>query len=197
MVLAALNRARVGSIGPYVVVGLLVWLCVLKSGVHATLAGMVTALAVPVNGRYGDTPLARAEHALKPWVNFAILPAFAFVNAGVSLTGVTPASFAEPVAFGIAAGLVAGKAVGVFGAAWLMARLAGARLPIGATPLQFFAVCVLCGIGFTMSLFIGSLAFDGQSGDWETRVKLGVLGGSLVSALVGSALLLVSARRPA
>jgi NhaA family Na+:H+ antiporter len=189
VLLLALNRTRVVSIGPYVIVGLIVWVCVLKSGVHATLAGVVTALAIPLRRPDGGSPLQDAEHALHPWVAFAVLPMFAFVNAGVSLRGVTLATLGQAVPLGIAIGLVAGKAVGVFGAAWLVVRLAGASWPAGATLRQFFAVCVLCGIGFTMSLFIGTLAFDGQGPAYETQLKIGVLGGSLVAALIGVALL--------
>jgi NhaA family Na+:H+ antiporter len=198
-VLLALNRARVANIGPYVVVGLLLWLCVLKSGVHATLAGVIVGLAVPLRAPDGGSPLDTAEHALKPWVAFLVLPAFAFVNAGVSLAGVSLAALAHPVTLGIGVGLVVGKVVGVASACFLMVRLAGARLPAGASGRQFIAVCLLCGIGFTMSLFIGSLAFEGRGPDWETRVKLGVIAGSLVSALVGVLLLLkpVSALSPA
>mgnify|MGYP000629654803 CR=1 FL=1 len=120
----------------------------------------------------------------------AILPTFAFVNAGVSLEGVNLGTFAESVPLGIALGLVAGKAIGVFCASWLIVKLAGASLPAGASTRQFFAVCLLCGVGFTMSLFIGGLAFEGQDPAYETQLKLGVLGGSLVSALLGVALML-------
>ena len=188
--LFVLNRARVGAIAPYVIVGALVWLCVLKSGVHATLAGVITALAVPLRRADGSSPVEEAEHGLHPWVAFAILPTFAFVNAGVSLEGVNLGTFAESVPLGIALGLVAGKAIGVFCASWLIVTLAGASLPAGASTRQFFAVCLLCGVGFTMSLFIGGLAFEGQDPAYETQLKLGVLGGSLVSALLGVALML-------
>ena len=189
-VLVALNRARVTSLVPYVLVGALVWLCVLKSGVHATLAGVITALAVPMRRPDGSSPVEDAEHALHPWVAFLVLPTFAFVNAGVSLEGVTLATFGETVPMGIALGLVVGKAIGVFCASWLVVKLAGASFPAGASFRQFFAVCLLCGVGFTMSLFIGGLAFEGQGPVYETQLKLGVLGGSLVSALLGVALLL-------
>jgi NhaA family Na+:H+ antiporter len=191
--LVALNRAKVSSLGPYVIVGLLVWLCVLKSGVHATVAGVVTALAVPLRDREGRSPLAIAEDALHPWVAFAILPAFAFVNGGVVLAGITPPALLAGVPLGIAAGLVVGKAVGVFGASWLLMRLGGARLPEGSTWRQFFAIAVLCGIGFTMSLFIGGLAFENQPASYQTQVKLGVLAGSLLAAVAGSLLLLFPA----
>ena len=190
-VLFAMNRCRVTSVAAYAAVGLVVWVFVLKSGVHATLAGVATALAVPLVQRDGGSPLERAEHALHPWVAFVVLPMFAFVNAGVALQGVSLASLAEGVPLGIALGLVVGKAAGVFGAAWCLVRFTGARLPEGANARQLFGVCVLCGIGFTMSLFIGGLAFDGNAA-YETQVKLGVLGGSLVAALAGAALLAFS-----
>ena len=194
-VLWGLNRSRVMSIGPYVVVGLLIWLCVLKSGVHATLAGVIAALAIPLSDGKGGSPLRTAEHALHPWVAFAVLPLFGFVNAGVSLAGVSIQTLLSPVPAGIALGLLLGKATGVFGASWLLMRCTGASVPQGATERQFFAVCVLCGIGFTMSLFIGGLAFEGLGADLETQLKLGVLGGSLLSALLGVALLLTAPQR--
>jgi Na+:H+ antiporter, NhaA family len=193
-VLLVLNRCRVMSIGPYGVVGLLIWLCVLKSGVHATLAGVIAALAIPLSDRKGGSPLRTAEEALHPWVAFVVLPLFAFVNAGVSLRGVSVQTLLMPVPAGIALGLLLGKATGVFGASWLLLRFGGAALPQGSTWLQFFAVCVLCGIGFTMSLFIGGLAFEGQGPEIETQLKLGVLGGSLLSALLGVGLMLRALR---
>ncbi|HVV79976.1 MAG TPA: Na+/H+ antiporter NhaA [Pseudolabrys sp.] len=187
--LFALNRAGVRRADPYIGVGLLIWVCVLKSGVHATLAGVVTALAIPMRGRTG-TPLAGAlEHGLHPWVAFAVLPMFAFANAGVSLKGITPATLLEPVTLGIALGLIAGKAIGVYGASWLMIRLRLAAKPANATPRQHFGVCVLCGIGFTMSLFIGGLAFEGLDPSYETRVKLGVLTGSILAGALGTLVL--------
>ena len=193
--LFALNRARVMSLGPYVIVGLVVWVCVLKSGIHATLAGVVTALAVPMRNPAGGSPLEQAEHALHPWVAFLVLPMFAFANAGVSLQGVSLATLMQPVPLGIALGLVLGKAVGVFSASWLLVKLAGARFPAGASGVQFVAVCLLCGIGFTMSLFIGGRAFEGQDAAYETQLKIGVLCGSLVSAALGVGLLLLSQNR--
>ena len=193
-VLFAMNRARVMNLGLYVLVGLVVWLFVLKSGVHATLAGVVTALAVPlVNPNkhgHGKSPLKAAEHALHPWVAFGVLPVFAFANAGVSLQGVNLATFLQTVPLGITAGLLLGKAVGVFGAAWLMIRFTPARLPDQASWSQFFGVSVLCGVGFTMSLFIGGLAFEGQGAAFDTQLKLGVLMGSLLSGVLGTLILL-------
>ena len=194
VVLVAMNRARMMNIGLYVLVGLVVWLFVLKSGVHATLAGVVTALAVPLvnpnkNGQ-GKSPLKTAEHLLHPWVAFGVLPVFAFANAGVSLQGVSFATLLQTVPLGITAGLLLGKAIGVFGAACLMIRFTKARLPDQATWMQFFGVCVLCGVGFTMSLFIGGLAFAGQAAAFDTQLKLGVLMGSILSGVLGALILL-------
>lgn len=190
LMLVGLNRLKVMAIAPYVAVGLVVWLFVYKSGIHATLAGVVTALTIPLTNGRGGSPLKKAEHALHPWVAFAILPMFAFANAGVSLQGVTLATLLQTTPLGIAAGLLVGKAVGVFGASWLLVRFAGARVPTGASWLQFFGVCLLCGVGFTMSLFIGALAFEGQGADYETQVKLGVLCGSILSGIAGTLVLL-------
>ncbi len=189
-VLFLLNRMRVMSVSPYLVVGVLIWVCVLKSGVHATLAGVITALAIPVFRPDGSSPLQETEHALQPWVALAILPMFAFVNAGVSLRGLSLDTVFHPVSLGIGLGLTVGKAIGVFGAAWLLVRFGRAAFPADASQRQFFAVCVLCGIGFTMSLFIGSLAFAGLGPEFETRLKIGVLAGSMLSALIATTLLL-------
>jgi Na+:H+ antiporter, NhaA family len=199
-VLFAMNRAQVMNLGLYVLVGMVVWLFVLKSGVHATLAGVVTALAVPLvnpnkNGHGKSplkSPLKTAEHALHPWVAFGVLPVFAFANAGVSLQGVSFSTLLQTVPLGITAGLLLGKAVGVFGAAWLMIRFTPARLPDQANWMQFFGVCVLCGVGFTMSLFIGGLAFAGQGAAFDTQLKLGVLMGSVLSGVLGALILLRS-----
>jgi Na+:H+ antiporter, NhaA family len=193
--LVLLNRLRVMRVDLYVLVGLLVWVCVLKSGVHATLAGVITALAVPARNPEGGSPLQNVEHALHPWVVFVVLPVFAFCNAGVSLQGVTLATLLQPVPLGITLGLLVGKAVGVFGSTWLLVRSGVADRPAGATWWQVFGVSVLCGIGFTMSLFIGGLAFDGQGPGFELQLKIGVLGGSLLSGVAGSLLLVWAARR--
>lgn len=194
--LFALNRLRVMSVLPYLLVGAIIWVCVLKSGVHATLAGVATAFAIPLRGsEEGHSPLEVLEHALHPWVAFVVLPMFAFANAGVSVQGMSLATLTQSVPLGIAAGLVLGKAVGVFGSSWLLSVTTGAELPDGANRWQFFGVCVLCGVGFTMSLFIGGLAFEGQGPGYDTQVKLGVLGGSLIAGVLGTAILLRSERR--
>jgi len=190
LVLIALNRARVARVDVYVVVGLAIWVCVLKSGVHATLAGVITALAIPLRSADGGSPLQRLEHALHPWVSFLVLPMFAFANAGVSLEGVSFETLVEGVPLGIALGLVVGKALGIYGSGWLLFRRGTAELPAGASRRQFFGICTLCGIGFTMSLFIGGLAFEGFDDDYATRLRLGVLGGSLIAGTLGTALLL-------
>lgn len=195
LVLLALNRCRVTAIGPYAVMGLVIWVCVLKSGIHATLAGVVTALAIPMSDGKGGSPLAKAEHALHPWVTFLILPVFAFANAGVSLANVTPSTLMQAVPLGIVCGLLFGKAVGVFGASWLLVKFGGAQLPVNCRWIQFFGVCVLCGVGFTMSLFIGSLAFEGGDAALGAQLKLGVLLGSLLSTVVATLILVASEYR--
>jgi NhaA family Na+:H+ antiporter len=183
--LFALNRLGVTHLAPYAIVGAILWLCVLKSGVHATLAGVVTAFAVPLFGKkpMGPSPLHDTIHALHPFVAFVVLPVFAFANAGVSLAGVTPASLAQGIPLGIALGLIFGKSIGVSTAAFLAVRLGLARLPSDLTWRHIAGVACLCGVGFTMSLFIGSLAFTDPALVGE--VKLGVLAGSLVSAIAG------------
>ena len=188
-VLAAMNRIGVMRIAPYVLVGLVVWVCVLKSGVHATLAGVAVAFCVPLGGKRGGevSPLKDLEHMLHPWVAFGILPVFAFANAGVSLAGLSFADLLAPLPLGIAAGLFIGKQAGVFGFTYLGVRLGLFRLPQGTNLLHFYGVALLTGIGFTMSLFIGTLAFT--DGAFATEVRVGVIGGSVLSALLGFAVL--------
>lgn len=188
-VLFVLNRLRITRVDVYIVVGLLMWVCVLKSGVHATLAGVITALAIPMRDARGQSPLASIEHGLHPWVAYGVLPMFAFTNAGVVLDGVSFSTLMSPVPLGIGLGLVAGKAIGVFGAALLMVRSGLAQAPAHASTLQLLGVSMLCGIGFTMSLFIGGLAFAGLGPQFELQLKLGVLGGSLVAGVLGTWLL--------
>ena len=185
--LAVVGRLKPASSIPYVLLGVLLWYFVLKSGVHATLAGVATALAVPVTARNGDKLLEDMEHGLHPWVAFLIIPLFGFANAGVSLAGVSPADLLAPLPLGIAAGLVLGKQLGIAGFAWGAVKLGLARLPESVNWRQLHALSLLAGIGFTMSLFIGNLAFaDPATVD---AVKIGVLGGSLVAALSGYFLL--------
>ncbi|AWK87630.1 Na+/H+ antiporter NhaA [Azospirillum thermophilum] len=194
--LALLNRSGVRSLAPYLLLGLVLWVCVLKSGLHATLAGVALAFAIPLReGREDEekAPLNRLEHALHPWVAFFIMPVFALANAGVPLDGITPASLAEPIPIGILLGLFVGKQAGVGFAVWLTVRLGLAPLPAGASWVQFYGVAVLTGIGFTMSLFIGTLAFSDP--EHAVAVRLGVLSGSLLSALLGYVILRAAAVR--
>ena len=187
--LVALNRAGVTHIAAYAAVGVVLWFCVLKSGVHATLAGVITAFAVPLFGKtpMGPSPLHDTIHTLHPWVAFGVLPVFAFANAGVPLDGVTLASLAAPVPLGIALGLILGKPLGILAASALAVRLGIAQLPSELNWRLLAGASLLCGIGFTMSLFIGSLAFADPARIAD--VKLGVLLGSIVSGLFGYSLL--------
>jgi len=185
LALISLNRAGVVRIAPYVLVGAFVWVCVLKSGVHATLAGVVTALAIPLRGSGADaaSPLQETEHKLHPWVAFMVLPVFAFANAGVSFEGITPAGLLEPIPFGIALGLLLGKPLGILALSYLAVRTGLARLPQDVDWLQLAGVGCLAGVGFTMSLFIGGLAFE--TSQQLNAVRLGVLAGSLLSGTLG------------
>lgn len=193
--LLALNVCGVKSLTAYLLVGAVIWMCVLRSGVHATLTGILIAMAIPLDGERGRSPLRELEQALHPWVAFMILPVFAFANAGVSLTGISAATFLGGVPLGIALGLFAGKQAGVFGFAWLAIRLGWARLPEGSDWLMLYGVAVLTGIGFTMSLFIGSLAFEHGGFEFGAATRIGVLTGSLASALAGYSLLRFAFRR--
>ncbi len=183
--LIAVNLFRVTHVAAYLLLGIVLWVCVLKSGVHATLAGVITALAVPLKteDEGGHSLLRHLEHELHPWVVYAILPLFAFANAGVSFQGVGLYNFVEPVKLGISLGLFLGKQVGVFGLLWLCIHYGIAKMPEGASWPQLYGVSLLCGVGFTMSLFIGSLAFEHT--DFDTPIKIGVFTGSIVSAVVG------------
>jgi NhaA family Na+:H+ antiporter len=191
VVLVVLNLAGVRRIVWYVLVGLVLWVFVLKSGVHATLAGVALALAIPFEAKPGDeSPLIRLEHELAPWVAFGILPVFGFANAGLSFAGLSFSSLLEPVPLAIAAGLFFGKQIGVFGSTALVIRAGGAELPANADWVTLWGTSILTGIGFTMSLFIGTLAF-GES-DVEAVMRLGVLVGSALSGIAGAAVLTLS-----
>lgn len=186
--MALLGRLRVGQPWPYVVLALACWYAVLHSGVHATIAGVLAAIAIPFRlDRAGDSLLLRMEHALVPWNGIVIVPLFGFANAGVALgSGGAAGSYALPL--GIALGLFLGKQAGILGSVWLAHRTGFAARPAGATWRQLWGMAALCGIGFTMSLFIGALAFPAQP-ELVEEAKLGVLLGSLLSALMGYALL--------
>ncbi len=186
-VLIALNLSGTRAVGPYVLAGTLFWIFVWKSGVHATLAGVLIAFTIPLRMQAGHNRslLHHVEQALHPWVTFAILPLFAFANSGVSLAGFSLHKLLEGVPLGIATGLFLGKQIGVFSFSWLAIQLGLARLPEGSKWSQLYGVSLLCGIGFTMSLFIGSLAFaEGEAG-YGKADRLGILIGSLASALAG------------
>ncbi|MEO8316700.1 MAG: Na+/H+ antiporter NhaA [Bradyrhizobium sp.] len=190
--LIVLNRLDVQKPAFYLIAGLFTWVCVLKSGVHATLAGVAVGLAMPLTRHGGRSLLEDTEHALKPWVGYAIVPIFAFANAGVPLAGLTFSKLAAPVPLGVIAGLFLGKQFGVFGASLLAIRLGLAAMPEGATVAKLYGMAVLTGIGFTMSLFIGTLAFDDEA--VLTQVRLGVLAASLISGIAASLILSAAGR---
>jgi NhaA family Na+:H+ antiporter len=199
-ILIAFNRFGIARLWPYLIVGAALWAFVLQSGVHATLAGVALALTIPLRASPArpddpESPLHRLEHGISPWVAFGVVPVFGFANAGVSFAGVDASVLMGPVPLGIALGLFVGKQIGVFGACWLAIRTDIADLPAGASWSQLYGVGLLCGIGFTMSLFIGALAFP-QVPELVDAVKIGVLGGSVLSA-IGGWLVLRVARREA
>ncbi len=192
--LIAMNRSGVSRLAPYLLVGLVLWVCVLKSGVHATLAGVVLAFCIPLRTSSKSSPLLTLEHGLHPWVAYGILPLFAFANAGVSLAGVTMESFTHPVPLGIAAGLLLGKTLGVFGLTWLAVKTRMASLPKEANWGHVLGVSILCGIGFTMSLFVGSLAFEPGVSAYAGEDRMGILTGSILSAIIGYGVMVLACR---
>ncbi len=203
-ILIALNRLGVRVLWPYLALGLVLWGLVLQSGIHATIAGVALALTVPLRKRRGHgaekgaeaaAPLVRLEHAIHPWVAFAIVPIFGFANAGVAFGGMSPSIVTQSVPLGIALGLFVGKQIGVFGATWASVKLGLTQMPAGAGWMHIYGVSLLCGIGFTMSLFIGALAFP-TAPNLADAVKVGVLGGSTLAALAGW-FVLHKARSPA
>ncbi len=196
LTLIVLNRAGVTTLTPYMIVGIFLWVCVLKSGVHATLAGVALAFTMPMKGQPAGVHSTghKVEHALAPWVAFAILPIFAFANAGVPLAGVSISHILDPVPLGIIAGLLIGKTVGVFGFTWLAVKTRIAQLPQHANWGQVLGIAVLCGIGFTMSLFVGSLAFAPGS-PYSGLDRLGVLVGSFLAAIIGYAITAAASKK--
>ena len=188
-VLVGFNRFRVQALLPYLVVGVGVWLAVLLSGIHATLAGVAIAFTIPLNNSGSApedcaSPLIRLEHALSPVTAFIIIPIFGFANAGVDLRGLRLADLVAPIPLGVALGLVLGKQLGVFGAIAMLVRLRVVGMPKGASWRQLWGLSLLCGIGFTMSLFIAALAF-GEGTAQDAAAKIGIIGGSIVSAILG------------
>jgi NhaA family Na+:H+ antiporter len=198
-VLIALNLRNVRLLPLYLVIGAVLWFFVLKSGIHATLAGVALALTIPLGGRGTESdepehsPLHTLEHKLHPWSSYAIVPIFGFANAGVSIAGMSPALLLTPVPLGIVLGLFLGKQIGVFGFAWLAVRLGLGTMPAKATWTQVYGVSLLCGIGFTMSLFIGALAFANNAA-LNDATKIGVLAGSALSAVIGYVVLHIAGR---
>ncbi len=200
VVMLVLNWRGVGGPAAYILIGVFMWVCMIKSGVHATLAGVVTAMFIPLRcEREGQTvsPAKDLEHALHPWVAYLIMPLFAFANAGVSFAGLGPSDFFGKVPIGIAIGLFVGKQAGIFGLISLAVATGLAQKPKGSTWPQIYGVAVLAGIGFTMSLFIGNLAFEHGNFEYAAAVKVGVMGGSLLSGIVGYLVLRLSTRPPA
>lgn len=192
--LAVLNLCGVRKTSVYLMVGMVLWVAVLKSGVHATLAGVIVGLFIPLKKHDGHSPAIELAHGLHPWVSWLILPLFAFANAGVSLTGVSPQGLFSTVPLGIILGLLVGKPLGITLICWLSVKLKIAALPEKTKMVDIAAVGVLCGIGFTMSIFIASLAFDAAHEEMVTLAKLGILSGSVLSALAGYILLRIKLR---
>ena len=188
--LLLLNRWGVKSLAPYILLGIVLWVSVLKSGVHATLAGVALACFIPIKPPGEKSPASFLEHFLHGWVAFFILPVFAFANAGVPLKGLSLEALLSPVPLGIALGLFAGKQVGIFSLCWITIKSGWSKMPSGVTWKQLYGMACLCGVGFTMSLFIASLAFEGSGADvFNTEARLGILTGSLLSGLTGYFLL--------
>ena len=187
VILIFLNRVGITSLGPYMLVGVIMWTCVLKSGVHATLAGVALAFTIPMRAvnEHGNSPLKELEHKLHSWVNYFIIPLFAFSNAGVALGWEQLKGLLEPSPMGVIVGLFIGKQLGVFTFTWVTIKLGFAKLPTGATWRHIYGMAILCGIGFTMSLFIGSLAFETEGTEYLIADRAGILLGSLLSAVVG------------
>lgn len=199
LLMFGMNKAGEKRLWPYLILAVALWLAVLLSGVHATIAGVLAALTIPITTSPGTpddahSPLHRLEHAIQPWVAFGIVPLFGFANAGVALNGLGWAELFAPLTLGIAAGLFVGKQLGVFASVRLAVALGFGSRPHGATWLQVYGVAMLCGVGFTMSFFIGGLAFTDPV--LASEVKIGVLGGSILSAVLGYLLLRIAPARP-
>ncbi|MCE2573617.1 Na+/H+ antiporter NhaA [Motilimonas eburnea] len=184
-VLFTMNVRGEQRLSLYMLVGLVLWVAVLKSGVHATLAGVVLGFAIPLRNRNGMAMSSKLEHSLHPWCSFMVLPLFAFANAGVPLAGIEFSAILAPLPMGIMLGLLLGKPLGIFSASYIAVKMGWARLPNGITFAQVFAVSVLCGIGFTMSIFITSLAFTGDAAVLADISRLAILIGSTLAAIIG------------
>jgi len=187
-----LNYKGTHRVAPMLLLGTVMWFFVLKSGVHATLAGVVTAFFIPLTDKWGKSPLHALETALAPYVLYLIVPVFAFANAGVVLSGISLSDLLAPLPLGIAAGLVFGKQIGVFGVTFALVKTGLARLPHGVNWAHVYGVACLAGIGFTMSLFIGGLSFEDPA--MMNQVRIGVLTGSILSAILGYSILMLASR---
>ena len=198
-VLVLFNYRGVSKTSPYLFIGTLLWICVLKSGVHATLAGVLLAFTIPLKtvDRQGRSPLKALQHKLHSKVNYLILPIFAFANAGLELNAEQIRNLANPIPLGIVAGLFLGKQIGVFSFSWLAIKSGLAKLPTGAGWLHMYGLSILCGIGFTMSLFIASLAFEDVSTSYLISDRIGVLAGSILSAIFGFTVLYLASNKKA
>lgn len=193
--LLALNRFRVSVFWPYILLAVVLWYCVLNSGVHATIAGVVAALTIPLRRRDGNSMLEKLEHGLAPWSAYLVVPVFGFANAGVSLAGMGPEALLDALPIAIAAGLVIGKQVGIFSVVFLADKTGFAPRPENASWAEIWGVSILCGIGFTMSIFIGGLAFPDQPILIE-EAKIGILTGSAISAVLGFIVLRLTTTHP-
>lgn len=189
----ALNLRGTHRQAATILLGIILWFLVLRSGVHATLAGVVTAFCIPLKDRWGKSPLHALEHAVSPWSTYVIIPIFAFANAGVVLAGMSVADLFQPLPLGIALGLLLGKQIGVFGITFLMVKFGMARLPHGANWLHIYGIACLAGVGFTMSLFIGGLSFSDP--EMMNQVRMGVLSGSILSGILGYAALMIASAK--
>ena len=195
IVLVGLNKYKINFFLPYLIVGIFLWDFTYQSGIHATIAGVLLALTIPHNTKVNkNSLLLKLEHGLSPYVAYGIMPIFAFANAGVSLEGLTFATLLNPVPLGIVLGLFFGKQIGVFVLSYLSVKLKLADKPTNSTWPAFYAVSILTGIGFTMSLFVGNLAFANNM-EYMDGVKIGVLAGSLLSTLFGYFLLLIFSKK--
>ena len=191
----ALNRMRVGVLWPYVLMSVVLWYCVLNTGVHATIAGVMAALTIPLRRPDGNSMLEKLEHGLAPWSAYLVVPVFGFANAGVALGGMGVEAFTDPLPIAIAAGLVLGKQLGIFTTVFLADKVGFASRPQNATWAEIWGISILCGIGFTMSLFIGGLAFPQQPLVIE-EAKIGILTGSAISAVLGFIVLRMTTTHP-
>lgn len=190
-----LNRMKVSSFTPYILLALVLWFCVLNSGIHATIAGVVAALTIPMQRKDGNSMLERLEHGLAPWSAYLVVPVFGFANAGVSLAGLSLSNLLDPLPVAVAAGLVIGKQFGIFSIIWISEKIGFAPRPENASWVEVWGISVLCGIGFTMSLFIGLLAFEGNQFLID-EAKIGILTGSAISAVLGYIILRLSTEHP-